>query len=130
MKPCKKLTSFIKITKILKNNIKYLRLDIVILILLGCGLMRKLKEKLLEVGRHNLNLWIINSIKIILNSQLQVQLITGGLKNIILMFLKELKKLFNKINLNLLEVLGLNLMAICHQENLWQGNFYMGNSTS
>lgn len=56
MKPCKKLMSFIKITKIHKINIKYLRLDIVILILHGYGLMRKLKEKLLEVGHHNLNL--------------------------------------------------------------------------
>ncbi len=84
MKHSWKLMSFIKVTQILKNSIKFLQLVIVTLILLGYGLMKRQKEKLREVGRHNLNLWIINSSKIISNSQLRVLLIIGGLKNIIL----------------------------------------------
>jgi hypothetical protein len=56
MKHSWKLMSFIKVTQILKNSIKFLQLVIVTLILLGYGLMKRQKEKLREVGRHNLNL--------------------------------------------------------------------------
>jgi len=111
-----------KVSKILS---KYLLVDIVILIPHGFGLMLKLKGKLLEAGQVRLTLWKMFIQILDLNFLPQVLLIIGGWKKIILNYFLEFKKLLKKINLNLLEVLGLNLMVISLQVNQWLVNFYM-----